>query len=81
METRYYLVTIQYNKDAEAENRTAPKGYNTLDDAVAAFHKQMGQDMTNATLGWALSIVFDSNGAIMRNEKWTRPVPVEEVAE
>lgn len=70
---RFYLVTIQYNKDAQAENRTAPKGFDTLDDAVCAFHKQMGSDMANATLGWAMSIVFDSNGLIIRNEKWTRP--------
>lgn len=72
MNMRYYLVTIQYNKDAKAENRTAPKGFNTLDEAVAAFHKQMGSDMSNVTLGWAISIVFDTMGSIIKNEMWTR---------
>lgn len=76
---RYYLVTIQYNKDKGAENRTAPKAFDNVDDAIAAFHKQMGNDMTNDTLAWALSMVFNSEGGIIRNEKWTRPV--EEVTE
>lgn len=57
---RYYLVTVQYNKNAEAENRTVPKAFNTLDDAIAEFHTQMGKDMKNESLGWALSIIFDS---------------------
>lgn len=77
---RFYLVTIQYNKDAKAENRTAPKAYDTVDEAIAEFHTQMGKDMKNATLGWAISIVFDSNGGIIRDEKWTAPT-VDEVAE
>lgn len=73
MKTRYYLVTIQYNRNSQAENRTAPKAFDTMDEAVAAFHKQMGSDMSNDTLGWAISIVFDNYGGIIRNEMWTRP--------
>lgn len=78
---RYYLFTIQYNSEKEAENREAPKGFNTLDEAIAQFHVQMGKDMNNVTLGWALSIVADSDGYIYKNEKWVRPtvsVPIEE---
>lgn len=71
---RYYLVTIQYNKNAEAENRSVPKAFDNIDDAIAEFHSQMGKDMKNDTLGWALSIIFDSNGGIIRDEKWTRVV-------
>lgn len=79
---RYYVIAIQYNRVAEAENRTAPKAYNTLDEAVAEFHRQMGADMKNDTLGWTLCIVTDSNGFIHRKERWTRPVEiVEEVIE
>lgn len=33
----------------------------------------MGSDMSNDTLGWAISIVFDNYGGIIRNEMWTRP--------
>ena len=74
---RYYLVTIQYNKESQAENRTVPKAFDTMDEAIAEFHVQMGKDMKNATLGWALSIVFDSNGGIVRDEKWVAPIEVE----
>lgn len=70
---RYYLVTIQYNREKKAENRTAPKSFETLNEAIAAFHKQMGADMSNDTLGWAISMVFDMEGIIYKNETWTRP--------
>lgn len=81
---RYYLITIQYNKDKDAENRTIPKAYDTKDEAIAAFHKQMGADMTNPTLGWALNMVINSEGGIIKNEKWSvtpEPAPEPEVIE
>lgn len=71
---RYYLVSIQYNKEAKAENRTVPKAFDSRDEAIAEFHKQMGNDMKNVTLGWALSIVFDSNCGIVKEEKWVEEV-------
>lgn len=78
---RFYLITIQYNRVAQAENRTAPKAYDTLDEAVAEFHVQMGKDMKNDSLGWALNMVINSEGGIHKNEKWTRPVDPEPVPE
>lgn len=79
---RYYLLTIQYNKEAQAENRTVPKAFDSLDDAMAEFHTQMGKDMKNKTLGWALSMVINSDGGIHASEKWTSkevtPAPVQE---
>ena len=74
---RYYLFTVQYNKDAEAENRSVPKAYDNLNDAMADFHTQMGKDMKNATLGWALSMVIDSNGGIHASEKYVADVVTE----
>lgn len=41
----------------------------------------MGKDMKNDTLGWALAIIFDSNGGIIRDERWTRAEVPEEPAE
>ena len=67
---RYYLVTIQHNKVVNAENRTVPKAFDTIDEAVAEFHTSIGKDMKNGTLDWALGIVFDSNTNIIRKEKW-----------
>lgn len=69
---RYYVVAIQYNAEAEAENRTVPKAFDTKDEAIAEFHSQLAKDMKNATLGWSICIIFDNNGNIIRDEKWTR---------
>lgn len=69
---RYYVLSIQYNQEKEAENRSVPKAFDTLGDAIAEFHSQMAKDMNNATLGWSLCMVIDSNGYVVRNEKWTR---------
>lgn len=78
---RYYLITIQYNKDSEAENRPQPKGYDSLDDAVADFHTQVGKDMKNNTLGWSLNIVIDEQGNVFRNERWTAEEKTDTVVE
>ncbi len=74
---RYYLTTIQYNKVAEAENRTVPKAFDSLEDAVAEFHAQVGKDMKNETLGWSLNYITNSEGGHYDkyNEKWTREEP------
>ena len=58
---RYYLLVVQYNKDAKAENRTTPKGFDTLYDAEKAYHKQLADDMGNATLGWGICMVVDNS--------------------
>ena len=71
---RFYVMAIQHNMVANAENRSVPKAYNTLDEAIAEFHKQMAADMNNATLDWTLAMVINSEGGIHRNEKWTRAI-------
>lgn len=76
---RFYVVAIQYNRIAEAENRTAPKAYNTKDEAIAEWHRQLATDMKNDSLGWSLCMVFDVFGNIIAKERWTRPA--EEVVE
>lgn len=69
---KFYLVTIQHNRISQSENRTVPKSFNTLNDAIASFHKQMGTDMTNDTLDWAISMIFDNDGIVYKNETWVR---------
>lgn len=81
---RFYVLSIQYNREKEAENRTAPKGFDKLEEAIAEFHSQLAKDMKNDTLGWSLCMVINSDGGIHKNEKWTReeiqpePQPEEE---
>ena len=67
---RYYVFAIQYNKEAKAENRTAPKGYDSRNEAVREFHRQLSQDMSNSTLGWSLCMVINSDRGIEMSEKW-----------
>lgn len=75
---RYYLLTIQYNRNAEAENRTVPKAFDTLNDAEAEFHSQVAKDMRNATLGWSLNMVINSDGGVYLQKKYiAEPLPVE----
>jgi len=67
---RFYVLAIQYNKEAGAENRTAPKAYNTRNEAVAEFHRQLAADMKNATLGWSLCMVINDAMGIEAQEKY-----------
>ena len=71
---RFYLITIQYNAEAGAENRSVPKAFDSLDDAFAEFHSQVSKDMRNATLGWSLNMIVNSEGGTYEKytEKWTR---------
>ena len=80
---RFYLLTVQHNVEKNAENRVVPKAFDTEEEAIASFHSQMGTDMKNATLDWAISMVVNEYGGIVKNERWTREVEevVEELAQ
>lgn len=78
---RFYLMTVQHNKEADAENRIAPKAFNLEEEAIAEFHTQMGKDMKNSTLDWAISVIINEYGGIIKNERWTRYVEPEIVIE
>lgn len=78
---KFYLTTIQYNKEAHAENRTVPRVFETLDNAEQAFHEQVGKDMKNATLGGSLNYVTNSLGGVYPNLNKQWGFMEEEVAE
>lgn len=67
---RYYVTSIQYNKEKEAENRSVPFAFDSLNDAKQKFHEILGSDMKNSTLGWSVAVIFDSNGTMIMSEKW-----------
>lgn len=67
---RFYLITIQYNKEAKAENRTVPKAYDDLAKAEADFYEQVGKDMKNAVLGGSLNMVINSSGGVHMVKQW-----------
>lgn len=70
---RYYVTSIQHNKEADAENRSVPFAFDDYNSALQKFHSQLGADMNNTTLDWSVVIVWDSEGGIIRSEKWKRP--------
>ena len=80
---KYYLITIQYNKEAKAENRPQPKMYTDFAKAQADFYEQVGKDMKNASLGGSMNMVVNSEGGVYSdlNKKWgfmeEAPTPAE----
>lgn len=77
---RYYVTAIQHNKEKDAENRSIPFAFDTLNEAKQKFHEILGNDMKNATLDWSVCILFTSDGRMVMSERWTEEVePNEEV--
>ena len=71
---RYYVIAIQHNKEADAENRSVPKVYDSKLSAKQEFHRQLGIDMNNATLDWGIVSILNSDGYLEATEKWEAPV-------
>lgn len=69
---RYYVVAIQHNKVADAENRSVPKAYDDKLLARQEFHRQLGTDMNNTTLDWGIVSILNSDGYLEATEKWER---------
>ena len=72
---RYYVVSIQHNKEKDAENRSAPKAFDTELLARQEFHAQVGGDMSNATLDWSVCMIFTDIGSVIASERWEVPKP------
>lgn len=80
---RFYVHAIQFNKEAQAENRTVPKACDTLNEALTAYHDQLTRDHKNKTLGWSMVWITSSISAkpIKEEEYVADPDPVEIPAE
>lgn len=76
---RYYVVSIQYNKDVQSENRTVPKAYDSYNDAKKEFHRQLATDMGNETLSWSLCMIITSDGNVRNSERWDREFVPEQI--
>ena len=42
---RYYVVSVQHNKEKGTENRSVPRAFDTELQARQAFHAQLGSDI------------------------------------
>ena len=72
---RYYVVSVQHNKEKDTENRSVPKAFDTELQARQAFHAQLGSDMGNAVLDWSVCMIFTGIGSVIASERWEAPAP------
>jgi hypothetical protein len=71
MKSRFYVMFVQHNKEAAAENRTVPSAYDDLLLARQKFHEQLGKDMKNSTLDWSIGYILDNFGNKIESEYWS----------
>ena len=83
MKPRFYVMFVQHNKEADAENRTVPSAFDDLLLARQKFHEQLGKDMKNETLDWSIGYILDNFCNKIESEYWTNIVeePEEEPTE
>lgn len=81
MDNRFYVMSVQHNKEKQAENRTVPKAFDDIHEATAEFHRQLGSDMKNDTLDWSMCVVINNQGVIHKSEYWEEAKPEPEVVE
>ena len=67
---KYYLYTIQHNKEKDAENRTAPTPYDDRKEAAADFFEQVGKDMHNSTLDGSMNMLVNSAAGVEGKKTW-----------
>lgn len=67
---RFYVTSIEFNKQAQAENRTVPFSFASIDEAKKKFYTILGQDIGNASLSWCNVILWDDRGDMLLHEYW-----------
>lgn len=70
----YYVTSIEYNAEAQAENRSVPKMFTSRDKAVACYHKTIADNMNNAKLSWSIVKLWNSTGVDEMVDCWHREV-------
>jgi hypothetical protein len=81
MKPRFYVVFVQHNKEADAENRTVPSAFDNLKDAYQKYYEQLGKDMKNATLDWSVGCILDNFGNKIESKYWSDITEEPEVTE
>ena len=73
---RYYVAAIQHNKNAQAENRTAPTGYNDEFEAETGFYDRLATDRKDSTLDWGIAVLFSTDG-VLNFKFWNKLTPTQ----
>ncbi len=69
---RYYVMSVEYSISAQAENRSQPRGYDSLNDAIARWHEVMRDDMRNENIAWAVCYILDNFGMMIRHDEYVK---------
>lgn len=69
-EQKFYVTSVEFNKQAQAENRTVPFSFSNIDDAKKKFYTILGSDIGNPTLSWCNVILWDNYGNLILREYW-----------
>ena len=69
----FYLIEISTG-DAKIAGKAVYE-YDTENEAVASFHTKLGNAMKSELFDTELVMVIDSNGKMLKREKFVKPLP------
>lgn len=73
----FYVVRVKYLKDG-TEKRSELMAYSTQTEAVAKFHTNLGNDMSDDTLRGSMCTVLNEHGGQIEKGYWELPIEEEE---
>lgn len=76
----YYVILVKKYNDGTADKKSLYV-YQTLDEAVASFHSQLGGAVGASTIDSILCLVVNSVGGTIRSEYWQAEKTTEESTE
>ncbi len=76
----YYVILVKKYNDGTADKKSLYV-YQTLDEAVASFHAQLGGAVGASTVDSILCLVVNSVGGTIRSECWKAEKTTEESTE
>lgn len=76
----YYVILVKKYNDGTADKKSLYV-YQTLDEAVASFHSQLGGAVGASTIDSILCLVVNSVGGVIRSEHWKAEESTEESTE
>jgi hypothetical protein len=71
----FYLIEIAKG-DTKIEGKAVYE-YHTQNEAISSFHSKMGNAMKSELFESELLLVIDSNGTVVKREKYIKPIPPE----
>lgn len=76
----YYVILSKKYNDGTADKKSIYV-YQTIEEAVASFHSQLGGAVGASTIDFILCLVINSVGGVLRSEYWKAEKTTEESTE